>query len=120
MACQPGTSDTIVLHLKRRDPADISLASSESSGCSSERSSILRSPIQSPISNVDETPVLRASYSRETSLSTDQAPVKECTTSENDENRAESLSQTSSPVQTPAKTTDRTIDQNNKYLSAII
>ncbi|VDO72203.1 unnamed protein product [Heligmosomoides polygyrus] len=51
---QAGPSEAVVLRLKSsRDISDVSLASSESSGCSSERSSVLRSPAL-----LDETPVL--------------------------------------------------------------
>ncbi|KAL6730844.1 hypothetical protein Aduo_001775 [Ancylostoma duodenale] len=63
MACQAGPSEAVVLRLKSRDISDVSLASSESSGCSSERSSILRSPV-----NLEETPVL---HGTESSVSTD-------------------------------------------------
>ncbi|KAK6034281.1 hypothetical protein COOONC_28214 [Cooperia oncophora] len=63
MACHAGPSEAVVLRLKSRDISDVSLASSESSGCSSERSSVLRSPNQ-----LDETPVL---HGTESSVSAD-------------------------------------------------
>ncbi|KAK5972369.1 hypothetical protein GCK32_022885 [Trichostrongylus colubriformis] len=58
MACHATASETVVLRLKSRDISDVSLASSESSGCSSERSSVLRSP-----THLDETPVLHGTES---------------------------------------------------------
>ncbi|KJH41958.1 hypothetical protein DICVIV_12062 [Dictyocaulus viviparus] len=59
MACKTSPSEGAVVQLKRsHDVSDISLVSSESSGCSSERSSILCSP-----SNAEETPIMHRTES---------------------------------------------------------
>ncbi|ETN81911.1 hypothetical protein NECAME_00262 [Necator americanus] len=101
MACQASASEAVVLRLKSHDVSDVSLASSESSGCSSQRSSILRSPV-----NLEETPVL---HGTESSLSTDP-PKPEMT--DGKESRASNAG-TSSP--TPAAVPPHLFRKNSKW-----
>ncbi|KAE9419310.1 hypothetical protein Angca_009186, partial [Angiostrongylus cantonensis] len=69
--------ETVVLRLdSSHDKSDVSLASSESSGCSSQRSSVLRSP-----ANIEETPILHGTESPTSAELTKAQPSNECNAS---------------------------------------